>query len=148
MNGRESSGPPPDEDALALAEATLELVAELQGVLDLIEFRVRLLEAVGRAVPSDWVSLNEIGSAPGDLVAIAQPPLDEEWVARFVPLAHENPLVSRYERTKDGRAYRFSDVVSPDELHELAIYREFYALLGVEHQMAFTIPAFRPGRFL
>ena len=131
-----------------LAEATLELVAELQGVLDLVEFRGRLLEAVGRVVPSDWVSLNEIGSRPGDLVAVAQPPLDDDWVARFAPLAHENPLVSRYERTKDGRAYRFSDVVTPEELHGLAIYREFYSLLGVEHQMAFTLPAFRPGRFL
>jgi DNA-binding CsgD family transcriptional regulator len=147
MIGGKQSGPGAGDGAGALAETVLELVAELQGVLDPVEFRVQLLEAIGRWVPSDWISLNEIGPGPDDFVAIVRPPLDEHWVARFAPLAHENPLVIRYELTKDGRAYRFSDVMTGDELHETAIYREFYAPLGVEYQMAFTLPA-RPGRLL
>ena len=57
---------------------------------------------------------------------------------------HENPLVERFGRTRDTRAYRFSDVVSSDELHSLALYREFYAELEVEHQIAFVIDATWP----
>jgi DNA-binding CsgD family transcriptional regulator len=47
----------------------------------------------------------------------------------------------------DGRAYRFSDVISVEELQALDLYREVYAPMGVEHQIAFTLPA-TPGRVL
>jgi DNA-binding CsgD family transcriptional regulator len=32
-------------------------------------------------------------------------------------------------------------VITRRELHALPIYREFYARLGIEHQMAFTLPS-------
>ncbi len=57
----------------------------------------------------------------------------------FARLAHENPLIERWVRTRDGRAYRFSDVVTPRELHALNLYREFYGPIGLEHQVAFTL---------
>src|SRR5262249_5852805 len=39
--------------------------------------------------------------------------------------------------------YRFSDVLTAAELHELPIWREFYAPLGIEHQIAFVLTAER-----
>jgi hypothetical protein len=60
--------------------------------------------------------------------------------ALYARHALENPLVERYLRTQDGRSYRFSDVASADELHATELYREFYAPIGLEHQIAFTLP--------
>ena len=34
------------------------------------------------------------------------------WFGRYAGLAHENPLYQRWLRTRDGRAYRFSDVTA------------------------------------
>ena len=36
---------------------------------------------------------------------------------------------------------RFSDLVTRRELHRLDLYREVYRPLGVEYQIAFTLPA-------
>jgi hypothetical protein len=47
----------------------------------------------------------------------------------------------------DGRAYRFSDVISAADYHDLDPCKEVYGPMGVEHQMAFTLPA-TPGRVL
>ena len=44
-------------------------------------------------------------------------------------------------RTRDGRPLRFSDIVTPEQLHQTDLYREVYARLGVEHQIAFTLPS-------
>ena len=53
----------------------------------------------------------------------------------------------RYMETLDGRPYRFSDVTTTEALHALELYRQVYAPIGVEHQMAFTLPA-TPGRVI
>jgi DNA-binding CsgD family transcriptional regulator len=55
--------------------------------------------------------------------------------------------VERYQRTQDGRPYRFSDVTTPTALHATALYREFYGPIGLEHQIAFTLPH-EPDRLL
>jgi DNA-binding CsgD family transcriptional regulator len=128
-------------------EALLDLIGDVSGQLDLDEFRLGLLEALGRAVPSDWVSLNDLGPDPGDSTVLIDPPFPPEDHELFAGLAGENPLIAHYQRTLDGRAYRFSDVVTPAELHCLRLYREFYARIGLEHQIAFTLPP-RPGRLL
>jgi DNA-binding CsgD family transcriptional regulator len=121
-------------------ETLLALVGETHGLLELDEFRNGLLSALARAVPCDWISLNDIGPEPEDTVVLIEPPFPPEDHELFASLAHENPLIERFRRTGDGRAYRFSDVVTPQELHGLALYRQFYAGLGLEHQIAFTLP--------
>ena len=118
----------------------LDLVADVQGLLDIEEFRHGLLDAMHRALPSDWVSLNDVGPAEGSAVGIVKPEIDPAHLQLFAGLVREHPLVRRYDETRDGRAYRFSDVISQTRLRSLAIYREFYAPLGVEYQMAFTLP--------
>jgi DNA-binding CsgD family transcriptional regulator len=122
-----------DEIAMGLAEDVI-------GVLDLDEFHHALLAALRRAIPSYWVSLNDIGPVPGDVITVADPPIPEPQVAAFARLAHQNPLLQHHQRTRDGRAYRMSDVVSRAELHRLELYREVYRPLGVEYQMAFNLP--------
>jgi DNA-binding CsgD family transcriptional regulator len=124
----------------------LELVGDVCGMLDLDELRHGLLAAMHRALPSEYVSLNDIGPSRDQIVTIMEPDAPA-LLSRWATFAHENPLLRRYLRTLDGRAYRFSDVISRQELHGLPLYREVYAPLGVEHQLAFNLPA-SPDRVL
>ena len=125
----------------------LRLVADVCGLLDITEFRHGLLDALNRALPSKYVSLNEIGPTPDTVAVIVRPELAPVYYERFAQHAHENPLLQRYLRSRDGRAYRFSDVIAAAELHRLALYQELYKPLGVEHQLAFMLPA-APDRVL
>ena len=117
----------------------LELVGEVQGLLDLSELREGLIVALARMVPSDWVSINEISPDPGRVYAVVRPELSARQHVTFARFAHENPLIARFNRTADTRPYRFSDIVSVEEFHALALYREFYAEIGLEHQIAFVV---------
>jgi DNA-binding CsgD family transcriptional regulator len=118
----------------------LELIGDVCGLLDIDEFRHGLLDSLKRVLPSDYVSLNDVGPTPNRIVTIMQPAVPE-LIPRWEQHAHENPILQHNLRTHNGRAYRFSDLISEAELHELALYREVYAPLGVEHQLAFTLPA-------
>ena len=119
----------------------LELVGDIQSLLKLEELQSGLLTVLDRAVPSDWLPVNLMGPAPGQIRSVVRPPLSENHHVVFARLSHENPLAQRYARTRDSRPYRFSDVISRDQLHALALYRELYAELRVEFQIAFLIEA-------
>src|SRR3712207_6173678 len=119
----------------------LDLVGEVHGLLELDAFRTGLLEALRAAVPSDWASLNDIGPEPGNVVSLVEPPLPVGFHAVFAQYAHENPLVQHFQETRDARVRRISDVATPEQLHATNLYREFYAKVGVEYQLAFVLPA-------
>ena len=125
----------------------LDLVGEAYAVLELGAFRPALLEALRRAVPSDWASLNDIGPGPGEVLSLVEPPIPVELHVAFARHAHENPLLQHFQRTRDARAYRMSDVATHEQLHATALYREVYAVIGLEYQMAFVLPA-RDGHVL
>ncbi len=55
--------------------------------------------------------------------------------------AYQNPLAARVARTRDGRAYRFSDVAERADLERLELFQGFYKTLGIPHQIAFTLPS-------
>ncbi|MCW2993851.1 MAG: hypothetical protein JWQ18_1346 [Conexibacter sp.] len=121
-------------------QTLLDLVAEIVGLLDVDEFRAGLIDALRRAIPADWISLNDLGPDPAAIVTIVVPEMTAEQHATYARHAFDNPLVQRYQRTLDGRAYRFSDVATREELHASGLHREFYAPIGLEHQIAFTLP--------
>jgi DNA-binding CsgD family transcriptional regulator len=123
-----------------LKARVLDIVGDVGGLLDLEEFRTVLLDVLVAAVPSDFISLNQVGPNPDENWSIVQPPQDPEWHEIFYRLALQNPLATHYLRTRDGRPMRLSDVVSQDEFHATELYREFYAHFGVEYQIAFTLP--------
>ena len=118
----------------------LEMLGELVGLLDLDEFRPGLLRALTRAVPADWVSLNDLSPNPEDTVVLIEPDFPPSAHALYARHAFENPLVARYQRTQDGRAYRLSDVSTPQELQATSLYQEFYGPIGLKHQIAFALP--------
>jgi DNA-binding CsgD family transcriptional regulator len=125
----------------------LELIGDTHGLLDLEEFRHGLCDALRRAVRCDWVSINEIGPVPGDHWSIVEPPLPIEAHEIFGRFMHQNPLVAYMMESRRGTARRLSEMVSLEEFHKLEIYRRLYGPLGLEHQIAFTLPQ-EPPRLL
>lgn len=117
----------------------LELLSDVLGIVELDELRSVLLVALDRAVPSDWVSINEVGPRPADMYSVVRPEVPERLHEAWARHAGENPLITRFVRTRDTRPYRFSDVITTEQLHALALYREIYAELAVEHQIAFVV---------
>ncbi|MHB8531810.1 MAG: helix-turn-helix transcriptional regulator [Solirubrobacteraceae bacterium] len=122
----------------------LDMIGDVLGLLELGELREGLLIALDRAVPSDFVSINEIGPRPADMYSVIRPALPAQLHDVWAEHGHENPLIERFARTQDTRPYRLSDVVSSAKLHSLALYREFYAELGVEYQIAFVVKVSPP----
>ena len=125
----------------------LDLIGDAYAILELDAFRPALIEALRRAVPSDWASLNDVGPDVGSVTSLVEPPLPVELHVAFARWAHENPLLQHFQRTRDGRVYRMSDFATSAELHETTLYREVYAKIGLEYQMAFVLPS-RDGHVL
>ncbi|HVW45682.1 MAG TPA: helix-turn-helix transcriptional regulator [Solirubrobacterales bacterium] len=129
-------------------ERLLELIGDVGGMLDLDEYRRGLIVALRRAVPSDWVSINEVGPEPGDHWELVEPELPASAHELFGRLMHQNPLVAHMTAgPRPGAPVRFSDVTTTREFHALEIYTELYGPLGLEHQIAFTLPQ-EPPRLL
>ena len=122
-------------------ERLLELVGEANAFEDLAAFRAGILEILDRAVPSLWVSYNEVDPDPARTVAISLPPGTEDMFEAFAQFSHENPILAEYRRTGDGRPRRVSDLMDQASFRRTALYRECYRPLGVETQVAFTLPA-------
>jgi DNA-binding CsgD family transcriptional regulator len=125
----------------------LELVGDICGLLDIEELRYGLLDAIHRALPSDYVSLNEVGPGPDEVLALIRPDATLESFETWARHAHENPLLQYYQRTQNGMAVRFSDFITSDELHAMPLYTELYRPMGVEYQLAFTLPG-TPGQVI
>jgi DNA-binding CsgD family transcriptional regulator len=122
--------------------AVLDFVGDVHDAQDLDELRGMVLSSLRRMVPADYSSYNEIPSGPtGELITIAEPELPDFAYTAWERHSNTNPLVARFNRTRDGRPYRFSDVIDQAELRRMPIYRELYAPLGVEHQIALVLPS-------
>lgn len=124
-------------ETLTDTELLLELVGEAYSFEDLSQFRWGVLELLTRMVPCDSAGYNELG--PDETFVAMIPEMFPALVPAFTQLAHENPLVSRYQRTGDGRPYRISDMIDTQSFHELALYQQVYRVIKVESQVAFTL---------
>jgi hypothetical protein len=49
-----------------------------------------------------------------------------------------------YQATRDGRALKIADFLSLREFRRLPLYREFCRVVGVDRQLAVTVPG-TPG---
>ena len=124
-----------------MEKRVLALIGEVIGLLDLDELSHGLLRALREAVPADWCALNEVPAHLPNTISLTDPPVPAEMHEAFVRYGHENPIADYFLRTGDGRATRFSDLITRSQLHRLDIYREIYQPLNVEFQIAFTLPS-------
>lgn len=125
--------------------AALGFVREAGQAPDSDAFRRHVLEELPRLVPTTMISYNDI-SAEGDPLLLLDPP--DAWTDQrardFVRLAGEHPLIAHYQRTGDPRPMKISDVMGRREFRRTELYRTVYGPMGVEYQMAVTLPA-APG---
>ena len=125
--------------------ALLQLVGDAHDADDLPEFRATVLAGLPRLVDADFISYNEIVPDEGVAISYVAPDLPEKYFEIFARYAHQNPLVRLHSETRDGRPYRFSDLITRRELHALELYKEFYGHFGIECQMALVLPS-PPGK--
>jgi DNA-binding CsgD family transcriptional regulator len=127
-----------------LADA-LAFVREAGRVPDSGAFREYVLEELPRLVPSTLISYNDI-SPDGDPLLLLNP--RDAWTEQrqrdFIRLAGEHPLIDHYLRTGDPRPVKISDFMGRREFHGTELYRTVYGPMGVEFQIAVTLPA-APG---
>lgn len=119
-------------------------LAELQ---ELAEFPAWSATALRRLIPCDVASYNAVDPTT-QRAAIAVDPGDsvfEGGMDAFAAYIHQNPLVSHYAATGDGRALRISDFMTVRELRRTELYDYVYRRLDLEHQLAITLPAPRNG---
>jgi DNA-binding CsgD family transcriptional regulator len=123
--------------------ALLELVNASNAHRTLRGFREGILPGLKRIVPSDWCSYNEVEAERGFVLMDPPDQLDvfDDPGATLARNGANHPLIAHYTRTRDGRAYKLSDFVTRDELHRLQVYEEIFSRIGVEHQIAFTLPS-------
>ena len=124
----------------------LGFIAELNALEHPDDFRAEVLPGLRALVPCDIATYNELQLEDGRMVAMQaaeDPPgaIIPEAPEIFVRFGHQNPLVALYQRTRDGRPYKWSDFITRRELHATELYRQAYEPMGVEYQMAFALPA-------
>jgi DNA-binding CsgD family transcriptional regulator len=121
--------------------AVLELAGEVHDVRDLHEFRVGVLPVLKRVVPAEIASYNELDAQTRPIATVSDPELPPSAHEAWARYAWQNPLVQRYARTRDGRPFRWSDVVDMREFRRTEVFRELYGPYGLDHQIAFTLPS-------
>ena len=103
------------------------------------------MEGLPRLIPSSMTSYNDL-SDDGVPVLVLDPP--DAWTAErerdFLRLAPEHPLIAHYLRTGDGSPMKISDLVPRRRFRASELYRVVYGPMGVEFQMAVTLPS-APG---
>ena len=110
------------------------------------EYAARVVALAARLVPADSCSYNHVGAGDALLTWLIEPadvgtfPGGIELFQQHLP---EHPLLAHVRATGDGRARRISDFLSDRQFRALGLYRDFYRVCGVDHQVAIAVPA--PG---
>ena len=109
---------------------------------DLDAFARCVVGNLSRLVGGHRVSYNEAHPRLGTLRVVVSPRDD-------IPVLtsrqyRDHPMLQHYIRTGDGRARKFSDFMTLDQLHRTEMYQEHYRPAGVEHQMTFLVAPPKP----
>jgi DNA-binding CsgD family transcriptional regulator/GAF domain-containing protein len=122
----------------------LDAVGELYELCDLASFPERAVAVAARVVRADVTAYNEIRVSTGEVTVCIDPPgslVFPDSLEIFSSLVGEHPLITYHERTRDGTALRIADFMSQRELRATALYQDFYRHVGVDQQLAFTLPS-------
>lgn len=126
------------------AAAVLEVVEAVAGVSSLDEMATVTMHGLLDLVPCVDASYNEM-NMDAQRVRFTAVPDRDHLLDRFRPvferLMRQNPLIRYFEDSGDTRAMMWSDFVTIDELCRTELYEEMFQPLGVQSQMAMTLPA-------
>lgn len=128
--------------ALRDLRALLASLWDLYALRDLDAFPTHVLATVPQLVPSEITSYTEVNPRRQRIRAVEQPSItfpDHQRI--FEAHLAEHPLIGYYQRTRARRAVQLSDFLTQRQFHQLGLYHEFFRRVGVEYQMATTLPA-------
>lgn len=104
----------------------------------------RILEQTSTLIPADLCTFNWLSSSHVDyVVRLATPEAHRYDDLRpiFDRLWNDNPLIDHFERTGDTRALTWADVEGDGAWRSGPLFREYYEVLGVRHQLALRVPS-------
>ena len=132
-------------------------LSDYEGVLNVVRtageardpdgFSRVVVRELAKLVPSDWVVLNEIDLQSGQQRMVAEPEsfiVPPEIEPYLVEFADQHPLIMNHAATGDGSAKKISDFLTREEFHARPLYQNYYRVVGVEYQMAFTLTGTHP----
>jgi len=119
-------------------------IREMYALRDLEEFQIYILSALPRVVPADYISYNEANPRARRNTYMSRPRVPAECEPAFLRHMADHPIIAHYQATRDGEAWRISDLLPRRRFHRLALYNEFFRPLRTEYQMAVTVPAPAP----
>ena len=119
----------------------LGCIHELHRCRSLADFPQHALRALGQLIPTTFSAFNEVNTARGRLVAVADRvvPDFEKLITVWERYSDQHPLVRYVVETGDGQAVKLSDFLSESAYHELDLYRAVFSKLGTEDQLSLTI---------
>jgi hypothetical protein len=128
------------------AEQLLRLVAEAESLRGNDPFTSELLAELGRLVPADWVSYNELDRVRRRGLLLLEWPDDKDDDVQFEDevvwrvILEEHPLCLQ-QREGHFEAMKLSDFLAQRELHRTWVYDNWFRPLGIEHQLEVAIPS-------
>lgn len=121
--------------------SALDFVREAGEVSGSDAFRQHVLSGLPRLVHSTMTSYNDISPDGDPLLLIDPPDVWSDALARdFIRLVPQHPLIAHYTRTHDERTLKISDLMDRRAFRRTELYRDVYGPMGVEYQMAVTLP--------
>jgi DNA-binding CsgD family transcriptional regulator len=123
--------------------ALLGLIETVNSARDPHAFRASVLPAVRELVPCAHAAYNEIDHRGGGAYALIDPEahFEGDGEATLAELAPQNPLITHFAKTRDGRALQIADFLTEDEWRATDFYKLLLEPNGVLHQMAITLPS-------
>jgi DNA-binding CsgD family transcriptional regulator len=123
--------------------AVLDFVRQVHAVGDIDTFPRRAIAGIGALIPSDILTYNEIDTRLRHAYMVEHPAgvISLSQVKTFERLAGQHPLIRHYALTRETQPRKISDFLSLSEFRRLDLYQEFFRHLGVNYQIAVTIPS-------
>jgi DNA-binding CsgD family transcriptional regulator len=124
-------------------QAVLGLVRQLYAVDRVEDFPRRAILGIGRLIPCDILTYNEIDTRRQRAKFLEEPAgsIDATQAAAFERYSDQHPLIVHFARTRESRSRKISDFLSLTEFRRLGLYQEFFRTLAINYQMAVTIPS-------
>lgn len=126
----------------------LAFVGALGEIRDPDEFAEVVPGLVPDIVASDVTSLNDVDPSAATLRSVVHPRtfrIEPAVAEALRELSGSHPLIAHMSATGDGSAIKISDFWSRQIWRDSELYARVYAPLGVEHQMAISLPTALPA---
>ena len=124
-------------------EAVLGFLHQLYAPERVDAFPRRALTGLSHLIESDILTYNEIDPQRQHAYMLQEPVgvISASQVATFEHLTDQHPLITHYVRTRESKPRKISDFLTLSEFHNLDLYQEFFRIVGINYQMAVTIPS-------